>query len=286
MQTLSLEQITAFNRESLAMVPVWIHPDEWVSPPTLFHYGLPRHVFHLINLPQSSDPTEADLLCMLLLQRAAAQPATTLRYLEIGTSVGKNAFQIARFASQFLPSFELHFLDLEKPNPTFANLLSSLSGSPPGVEEGTATTLARFPADYVSPRGPAPHRNHVWTRGSQTFVYHEGDEFDSRVWSRESLGTQPFHLVFSDALHDPKALLHEFRMLDSQGLLDPQNIVYCFDDLEHATDLPMWTAARSIFGELQARNPRLTMTHYRVNAWLGHHEPPHNFGAITPAAST
>ncbi len=285
MQTLSLDQIIAFNRETLASVPVWIYPDEWVSPPTLFNYGLPRHVFHLINLPQSSDPTEADLLCLFLLQRATVQPGATLRYLEIGTSVGKNAFQIARFATHFLPAFELHFLDLEKPNPTFANLLTSLSGVPAAVHDGSATTPNRFPENYVSPRGSAPYRNHVWSQETKTFVYHEGDEFDSHLWSHESMGTMPFHVVFSDALHDPNALLHEFRMLHSQGLLDPTNLVYCFDDLEPATDRPMWTAARTIFGELKDQNTFLNMTHYRVNAWLGQHEGPHNFGAITPAAS-
>jgi hypothetical protein len=277
----SLDQIIAFNRESLSLVPVWIYPDEWVSPPTLFNYGLPRNVFHLINLPQSSDPTEADLLCQLLLHRAATQTTTPLRYLEIGTSVGKNAFQIARFATQFLSAFELHFLDLEKPNPTFANLLSALSGVSPVVQEGCPSQENRFPDNYTSPRGTAPHLKHVWSNGSKTFIYHEGDEFDAAIWSREYLGTAPFHIVFSDALHDPAALLHEFRMLQSQGLLDPKNLAYCFDDLEYATDHPMWTAARSIFTELRAQNPCLQLTHYRVNAWLGQHEPPHNFGAIS-----
>ncbi len=281
MKVLSLEKIITFNRESLALVPVWIYPDEWVSPPTLFNYGLPRHVFHLINLPQSNEPTEADLLCMFLLQRAAEEPNETLRYLEIGTSVGKNAFQIARFASQFLPSFELHFLDLEKPNPTFANLLSALSDAPPVVREGSPYVQTKYPSGYVSPRGSTPYRSHLWKRGSNLFTYHEGDEFDNKIWSRESLGNRPFHVVFSDALHNPEALLHEFSMLDSQGLVDPANVVYCFDDLEHSADQPMWSAARTIFGKMQASNPRLSMTHYRVNAWLGQHEPPHNFGAIT-----
>ena len=77
------QQIIPFNRKTLASVANWIELEHWNSPPSIYNYGLPERVLHLINKPISHDVTEADLLCQFALDLG------NVNYLEIGVSVGK-----------------------------------------------------------------------------------------------------------------------------------------------------------------------------------------------------
>lgn len=277
---MKLSEIIAFNRLTLQGTPIWIYPDEWVSPPTLYNYGLPRHVFHLINLPQNTDPTEADVLCLLLNRLATRAPDKIIRYLEIGVSVGKNAHQIATYSRKFLHKSDLHCIELEKPNATFFNLLNSSYGMQSPTIETFPLSQKKPIQSYISPRKDLEDKIFSWKSGDHSFVYHEGDEFDQSVWSPQTFGG-PINLVFSDALHTPDALMHEYLMLKMGGHLNFENLIYCFDDLESYENGPMWESVYKIHYDLKSKNPALELRHFQVNGWLGQHEYKHNFGVIS-----
>ena len=64
--------------------------------------------------------------------------------------------------------------------------------------------------------------------GNSTVRYMSADVWDENSWAR--LKGQKFNMVFSDALHTPKAILFEFEMLVKYDLLDSQFIIF-WDDL-------------------------------------------------------
>lgn len=237
-----MQSIVQFNRRTLASVPAWVREDVWRSPPSVCNYGLPQRVLHLIDKPISADVvTEADMLCMFMTELASVQ------YLEIGVSVGKTFYQLLMFARAHVPVFTMSCLDIEKVNPTLAQLL-----------------------------GDSPE-----TRGRKTswdnVAYYTADEFDPTIWD-EMAGSR-FNLVFSDAMHAADALLEEYARV--KPLLDPAGFFYCFDDLEpDEVGGAMWGAVRQIHADVVAAFPAASLHHLRIHGWLGEHEHVHHFGVI------
>jgi len=249
-----MDDIITFNRNTLAKIPSWIERSDWEKPNSLFNYGLPDYVYHLINKPISRSITEVDIICEYMKQHKY------INYLEIGVSVGKTFFQVMEFAKKHVDTFSIYCIDIEKINPTLERLFDG---------EKTVTYLpANSPSDSIR----KCDTNTITKWGPIT--YYEADEFDTSIWSHMPV----FNLVFSDALHDPAALLHEYEQLKTH--LDPGGFMYCFDDLENETDGPMWTAVRCIFDDLKKTYPNITLEHRVVNGWLGQHQEPHNFGII------
>jgi len=103
----------AKNRETLKKVPKWITDDDYQH--SVFQYGLPAHVKHLIDEDVGTDPTYNDVFCYLF--NFLDQP---LHYLEIGVSVGKSLYQTLSCAK----NARVTALELESINPTFGNLLT------------------------------------------------------------------------------------------------------------------------------------------------------------------
>ena len=70
-QTLKLQidrfEIIEFNRNTLNSVDKWINKDDWNIPKSIFNYGLPPCIFHLIDLPLNQDITEVDMICNYML---------------------------------------------------------------------------------------------------------------------------------------------------------------------------------------------------------------------------
>ena len=168
---MNMDRIIAFNRNTLKSVPCWIAQQDWTRPPSLFNYGLPAHVFHLIDKEISVEPTEADLLCSFMAE--LAENSIPVRYLEIGVSVGKTFYQVAKFAQEHLQDYEIHCLDIEKINPILRKLLDDVASS----EAKRSSTACR-------PRtGLRQEKENVilrWNGGK--FTYYEADEFDNDIW--------------------------------------------------------------------------------------------------------
>jgi len=257
-------EIIKFNRSTLNMVPKWIDKTTWDIPQSIFNYGLPAHIFHLIDLPISHDITESDMICKLLIDLLNFN--NSINYLEIGVSVGKTFFQIIKFAETHLKhaTVSLSCLDIEKMNPILENLIN------PNNKE-----VITIPTNVT--KSIRSNNLNVITK-MDNITYYESDEFDSDIW--KNMGK--YNFIFSDALHDPSALIYEYNMLKQHNLLDENGFMYCFDDLESIQTQPMWKAVHYIANDIITKfsNCTVTIDHLVINGWIGQHESPHNFGII------
>lgn len=268
-----MQEIIEFNRKTLKSVDKWILEKDYKMPPSLFNYGLPPHVFHLIDQPIDSTVSEVDYLCHLM--KLMNRP---VRYLEIGVSVGKNMYTMVRFAQEKLGfgSHTISGIDIEKINPTFNNLLEATH---------TVSKIESFPnGKPTSIRNSAINVKHVYSKGTMVTSYYEADEF-SDVWTMFD-SENPFNLVFSDALHEPRALLHEYFSLKENKLLDTVGgFYYCFDDLEPDENTGgMWSSVHRIVDDIKdtfGNKLDVKLQHHEMNAWLGQHEHKHHFGVIS-----
>jgi hypothetical protein len=266
---MKMDHVVAFNRNTLKSVDFWIRRQDWESPPTLFNYGLPPYVFHLIDKDISLQITEADVLCTYMLE--IAEKSFPVRYLEIGVSVGKTFYQIVKFAQEHLRNQTIHCLDIEKVNPTLKKLLDAAVGS----EAECSAIPCRPRKEPIRQK----EENVIlrWNRGE--IVYHEADEFDDDIWKSM---TSKYNIIFSDALHEPQALLQEYAQLKNNDLIDGRGFVYCFDDLEeNKVNGPMWRVVQEIYQDLFEQYPDVALEHLTVNGWLGQHEAKHHFGVIS-----
>lgn len=265
-EPMSIENIIKLNRTTLSTVNNWISFQNWNN--SLFQYGLPPHVFHIINEPINTELTEADLLC----QFACVMFNSTkyINYLEIGVSVGKTFYQLILFITTCIKqNFSLSCLDIEKINPTLECLLDNM---------GETKIIKTLEVD-TSINSTMVKKNKNFIYSWNKIKYYEADEFDKTIWKSMD---NTFNLIFSDALHRPDALLMECNSLMENKLFDPNGFIYCFDDLESAEDLPMWKAVYDITKKLEEEytNLKFSVQHHIVNGWLGQHEYKHHFGVI------
>lgn len=248
-----LAPVVQQNRNTLAQVPCWIRPADYEG--SLFHYGLPPSVRHLIDRPISDDITYSDVLGGL----AARIGAARINYLELGVSVGKNFLQIARL----LRESELTGFEIEEINPLLE---------------------ARFADKEVCQRWPTLPASLKKQDSSLTtyrldtnrITYLCGDVFDEQSWTR--LRGRKFNLIFSDAFHSPAALLREYEMLQKYELFDERGFAMIWDDLGG----PLTPAFLRVARDMRARwklGPGCTaLSRYR--GWLGQHESPHLIGVF------
>ena len=264
-----MDDIIKFNRETLTSVPKWIEREHWEKPNSIFNYGLPPQITYLIDLPISKALTEADLLCSFMVDMS--KKYGYVRYIEIGVSVGKTFYQVIKFANDKLadiPDIQLSCLDIEKINPTFENLLDVICSNKV-VTHIPSTPLVNSMRNLDT---------NVITKWNN-ITYYESDEFDPAIWK---LMDKKYNIIFSDALHEPDALICEYQQLKTNSLFDNKGFIYCFDDLERERYGRMWRAVIHIFDDLKIVFPNLhvTLEHKVVNGWIGQHEFPHNFGII------
>jgi len=266
-----INQIIEFNRNTLSSVGSWIKKSDWNTPPTLFNYGLPEHVFHLIDAKISNDITECDLLCYFMSYFQKLN--TPVNYLEIGVSVGKTFYQICKFIqSHNFEGYKLHCLDIEIMNPTFKNLINSTLS----YDDHLVTMIPSKPKPD-SIRGNDTISLSKWAHRNSEIMYHESDEFADDVWKTM---TTPYNVIFSDALHEPAALLKEYKNLKKYNIIASEGFIYCFDDLEANENDRMWSAVKLIKADLAIKYPGILLEHLVVNGWLGQNEHPHHFGVI------
>ena len=100
------------------------------------------------------------------------------------------------------------------------------------------------------------------------------DVWDENSWAR--LKGQKFNMVFSDALHTPKAILFEFEMLVKYDLLDSQFIIF-WDDLVGKMKNSFYRIIRKYDRQYQVKDIYLLS----INGWIGQNEGPHTVGVIS-----
>ena len=248
---LVLQEIIATNRKALGLIPVWA--EKGMLEGSVFNYGITPKTATAIERPIDDSCTYADLL--VYFGRRLQKP---LHYFELGVSVGKTFWQVVQACG---PGKFVGF-DIEALNPAIARHLVADSAKEWPTMKGS---MKKTPSSYTRYRH----------EGSGSEVgYLCGDIFDPNAW--EALRGGQFNLILSDAFHSPEAVDKEWDHIVRLKLLDPQQCVMVWDDLDgpmHDWFLGKRADLREHFG-----GPAAIVTTVFVNGWLGRREYPHRVG--------
>ncbi len=242
------------NRKTLRKVTRWI--DDNLYRTSVFQYGIPDRIKHLIDKEVGEMITYSDVI--LYFSRLLKQK---ISYLELGVSVGKNFWQVANF----LKDSSLTGFDIEVMNPVLEVFLTKMDS----IEWETISGSLKKGRSSLTLYKYEPNQNMM--------AYLSGDILDENSWRR--LSGRKFNLIFSDALHDPKALLFEWEMIERYKLLNEDEFVMIWDDLGGEMTISfirIWSRIRDRYGP---HKPRKLVTQCR--GWLGVNEPEHIIGIIT-----
>lgn len=238
------------NRKSLSEVKDWIDEDAFEN--SFFSYGVPDFIKNDINKPLDSAITYTDV--MLYISRKHLEK---VNYLEIGVSVGKNFFQLLNACNK---GAKLSGFDIEEINPVVEKRLALKEktewDTPKGSIKKTLSSLKKY--DF----------------GGVEVNYLCADIWDENSWGK--LKGNKFNMIFSDALHTPKAILFEFEMMVKYELLD-ETFIIVWDDLVGKMRHSFYKIIKKYDKKYQIKDIYLL----NINGWVGQHEPPHSVGIIS-----
>ena len=248
-----LESIINQNRKTLDKIPFWIEDE--VYQKSIYLYGLPKHVRHLIDKKIGKEPTYTDI--MLYYADFLKKP---INYLELGVSVGKNFFQIA----SYLKNSTLTGFDIENINPTLKHFFTFKKQISAWKTPKTSLRKNISSFDYYKSK-----------LNNNSFYYLTGDIYDKNAWKQ--FEGKKFNLIISDASHSDKALFFEYKMMEKYNLLDDEFIII-WDDLNKK----LRTAFTSITNKLMRKHDLASNTRFikPLNGWLGKHEEKHPIGFL------
>lgn len=245
----SIFSVIRKNRETLSLVDDWI--DESAFRSSCFRYGIPDFIKTEINKPVNESMTYTDLMLFL-----ANKHFDELHYFEIGVSVGKNFFQLinGRERGEFIG------FDIEDINPVLEKRLSYT-----GIHDWDTpgNSIKKTKSSFKE-----------YSYNTKKVGYLSADVWDENSWSK--LNGKKFNVVFSDALHTPKAILFEFEMLAKYKLLDSKFIII-WDDL-------VGNMKKSFYKIIKKYNERYGIKDIyllEINGWVGQNESPHSVGIIS-----
>lgn len=256
-----LESLIAFipdfiirnNRSSLATIPNWVPAG--LLDKSVFRYGINLNIEPLLNLPLSTKPTNADLLAYV-----ASRYKQQGLYLEIGVSVGKTFWQLMNSASHF----DCWAFDIEEMNPVLQKELVPLSRfewqTPAYSIKKTASSFSTF----------------LFEKTGRKVCYICADVFDPHAWT--FLNDVSFNIILSDALHSPKALDFEWKMLSKANCFHRDSLLIMWDDLD--AGMRAWFLKKKTAMSEQLNVPTNLIGTLYLNGWLGSREYPHRFGCL------
>ncbi|MBA4376701.1 MAG: hypothetical protein C0401_11090 [Anaerolinea sp.] len=249
-----ISSVVRLNRETLSKVKQWITDDAYEN--SLFNYGLPRYVRNLVDKEIGDEVCYTDVI--LYLSRSLKE---RVNYLELGVSVGKNFFQVMNF----LEDSTIIGFDIEEINPTLESLLA---GRRRVVEWSTMPNSIKKAKSSLTEYTYKPNHNRV--------RYLCGDIWDENSWER--LYGEKFNLIFSDALHNPDALLFEFEMIKKYELLSENEFVVVWDDLGGEMTMSFMRIWAELKRKYDLNSANRVINQYR--GWLGVNEPKHTIGIM------
>jgi hypothetical protein len=244
------EQIKNVNRKTLSEVPKWLTKKTLTK--SYFNYGVPDTVMDLLNKDVGRETTYTDLIAYY------SKKLTKINFLELGVSVGKNFFQLANiFDHATLTAY-----DIENINDVLADKLQYHDK----VEWNAPEKSLRKEKSSLS----------KFTYNNNNVNYLAGDIWDENSWSK--LKGNKFNIIFSDALHDPEALLWEYKMIKKYDLL-ADDFIFFWDDLNAG----LKESFEFIANDLKVANKKITNKPYylKLNGWLGVNEHQHEVGIIS-----
>ena len=244
-----MAEIIHHNRSSLDLVNEWI--DEEAFKNSFFSYGVPDFIRPHINKPIDNSVTYSDLMLYI-----SKHYFGKINYLEIGVSLGKNFFQMLHGNTK--SSFT--GFDIEEINPVLEKQLHFKEktewNTPAGSIKKTKSSLKKFDFNGLE------------------VDYLCADVWDENSWAK--LEGNQFNIIFSDALHTPKAILFEFEMLVKYNLLD-KKFVIIWDDL-------VGKMKNSFFKIIEKYDKKYEIADIylmNMNGWIGENEAPHTVGLIS-----
>lgn len=246
-----LKSIKIQNRQTLLSVPKWLSEEQ--SNKSYFNYGVPDQIKNLIDLEIGDEITYTDLLLYY------TRKLKSINYLELGVSVGKNFLQLANQ----LDKATLTGFDIENINTPLEERFKYLDK----IEWETFQDSLRKEKSNLK----------RFKFNTNSINYMAGDIWDENSWSK--LKGQKFNIIFSDALHDPKALLWEYEMIKKYSLLN-DNFIYLWDDLNNGLEKSFKTIAEDLKKEHKLSHDKISLI--KINGWLGQNYPiKHDIGIVS-----
>jgi hypothetical protein len=245
--------VKARNRATLALVKNWITDSDYEN--SIYRYGIREKNRGRIDAPVGEETTLADLIAFL-----SKDLKKDLHYLEIGVSVGKNLFQMLhQWNNALLVGF-----DIEDINPVLEDYLKKGARVSWQTMKGSPRKKQSNLTDYTFEQ----NHNHV--------RYLAGDLFDDSSWAR--LAGNSFNLIFSDACHEPSAILREWHQIKSLRLLDQDEFIFVWDDLRGE----MQAAFEQIAAEMRTAFsiPASEIWLGRCRGWYGVNQRHHEVGVV------
>jgi len=179
---------------------------------------------------------------------------------ELGVSVGKNFLQITNSLYNSL----LVGFDIEEINPNLEEHFKKKSF----VEWETSTRSIKKSNSSLT--------EYIDENNSNIVKYLSGDILDENSWQK--LNGHKFNLIFSDALHDPNALLFEFKMIQKYKLLNNDEFIIMWDDLGGEMTISFMKIWFELKRKYNLRKKNMFMINLR--GWLGVNEAYHTYGVI------
>lgn len=237
-----LKDIIFQTRSFLAKEGSFIQDSEF----SITDYGMSKPIYKKINESIFNFPTYTDIM---LYSSHFLQKKKEIKYLEIGTSVLKNYFQM----NSYLSNAELIAFDINPITKKYKSLFSNTRS----FDEDQGTFYRGMKNNHLT-----------YFRGSVLEASHLKN-FNEGVNCK-------FDIIFSDALHTPEGVMSEFQNIISNNL-NEEFILY-FDDL----DFPgLFDAAKEIFSQIDRVNDKVYFTTFKVYGWIGQHEKMHKNGIIS-----
>ncbi|KAA0593816.1 hypothetical protein J2848_005824 [Azospirillum lipoferum] len=250
----SIADIIKNNRKILQSIPRWIEDDVYNN--SVMNYGLPQFARPKIDLNVGYYPIYADLIVYM-----SKFLDNSIRYLEIGVSVGKTFYlMLENFKESKLTAF-----DIEDINPTLSARMSFVEEKKFSRNENSLRK-----ADFSEKEFRKHDKNNIVN-------YIAGDVLDRFSWER--LQGKKYNLIFSDAMHTAEAINFEMDMLIGLDLIDDREFIVVWDDLESPA---MTEAFKQISGRLADTYNLPSSAIFTVDCggWLGRNEHLHKVGVV------
>lgn len=247
----NLNDIITQNRATLKGFSKWLTREDWQN--AYYWYGVPEEIFSLLDLEIGDEVVYTDLMAYY------AKQFRNVHYLELGVSVGKNFMQLANFFQNSV----LTGFDIENINPTIREYFSS------GIQQTWKTKKGSL-------RKELSYFN-TYSYKTNTVNYLAGDIWDEESWKR--LKGSKFNIIFSDALHDPNALLWEYEMIKKYDLLADE-FMFFWDDLNNGLDDSFKLIAADLIKRKIIVDTNVFLI--KINGWLGKNYPiKHDVGILS-----